>query len=341
MQQPQSAVNPSSGAQLQQQLQQQQQQQQLQQQQPRGSSGIVFTGGTTVGEYVLGSEIGHGSFATVSKGIVKRTGQSVAVKSVHRAKLTSSLLRNLESEISILKRMRHPNIVALLDCLKSRNRIHLVMEYCEVGDMAFYIKARKEYPALRAIQPTLSQPKIIIGGLKDPILRFHLGQLASAMSYLYSQKIIHRDIKPQNILLQAPSANYKLGESEQNGVYPNVKIADFGFSRTLQHAQMAETLCGSPLYMSPEVLRYEKYTNRVDLWSLGVVLYEMAVGKPPFRANNHIELLQKIDKTNDHILFPTKDGNTHGIVAKDLRVLIGGLLKKTPSDRMSFEAFFN
>ncbi|EGO26925.1 hypothetical protein SERLADRAFT_343729, partial [Serpula lacrymans var. lacrymans S7.9] len=74
-----------------------------------------------------------------------------------------------------------------------------------------------------------------------------------------------------------------------------LKIADFGFARSLPNAMMAETLCGSPLYMAPEILRYEKYDAKADLWSVGAVLYEMAVGKPPYRAMNHVELLKKIE----------------------------------------------
>lgn len=110
---------------------------------------------------------------------------------------------------------------------------------------------------------------------------------------------------------------------------------------------MAETLCGSPLYMAPEILRYEKYDAKGDLWSVGAVLYEMSVGKPPFRANNHIELLKKIEHTKA-IKFPDEDPGVGGKngesdvppVPEDIKKLIRALLKRNPAERASFDEFF-
>lgn len=115
---------------------------------------------------------------------------------------------------------------------------------------------------------------------------------------------------------------------------------------------MAETLCGSPLYMAPEILRYEKYDAKADLWSVGAVLYEMCVGKSPFRAPNHVELLRRIEKGDDRIKFPdessrqqapTADGSAPPRITRvssDLKELIRGLLKQRPAERMGFDAFF-
>lgn len=127
-----------------------------------------------------------------------------------------------------------------------------------------------------------------------------------------------------------------------------LKVADFGFARILPAATMAETLCGSPLYMAPEILRYEKYDAKVDLWSIGAVLFEMAVGKPPFRAQNHVELLRRIEKGEDRIKFPDerlpnelKQGEAIGPpVDGDIKDLIRRLLKKNPENRMPFEDLF-
>ena len=129
---------------------------------------------------------------------------------------------------------------------------------------------------------------------------------------------------------------------------PILKVADFGFARSLPNAMMAETLCGSPLYMAPEILRYEKYDAKADLWSVGAVLYEMSVGKPPFRAMNHIELLKKIEHTKA-IKFPDEDpggaGTKNGAgdapsVPDDIKKLIRSLLKRNPAERASFDEFF-
>ena len=125
-----------------------------------------------------------------------------------------------------------------------------------------------------------------------------------------------------------------------------MKVADFGFARSLPNAMMAETLCGSPLYMAPEILRYEKYDAKADLWSVGAVLYEMAVGKPPFRAMNHIELLKRIEHTKT-IKFPdevpgTRSGPTDNpFVPEDIKKLIRALLKRNHAERASFDEFFS
>lgn len=132
-----------------------------------------------------------------------------------------------------------------------------------------------------------------------------------------------------------------------------LKVADFGFARSLPAATLAETLCGSPLYMAPEILRYEKYDAKVDLWSVGAVLFEMAVGKPPFKALNHVELLKKIERNEDRIRFPDEeplsrdemedysDIKNAPPVAPDIKELIRKLLKKKPVMRMSFNEFFD
>lgn len=132
-----------------------------------------------------------------------------------------------------------------------------------------------------------------------------------------------------------------------------LKVADFGFARSLPAAALAETLCGSPLYMAPEILRYEKYDAKADLWSVGAVLFEMAVGKPPFKATNHVELLKKIERNDDRIRFPDEEPSSRDEmedysdlrnappVAQDIKELIRKLLKKKPVMRMGFNEFFD
>ncbi|KAF9997453.1 Serine/threonine-protein kinase, partial [Modicella reniformis] len=215
------------------------------------------------------------------------------------------------------------------------------MEYCSQGDLSQFIKKRGNgFPSL---------PPPPGGGLHEVVVRHFLKQLASAMEFLRSNNLIHRDLKPQNLLLH-PSRN-----SREGGGYglPLLKVADFGFARSLPHLSLAETLCGSPLYMAPEILRYEKYDAKADLWSVGTVLYEMSAGKPPFRAQNHVELLKKIERAQDTITFPGEPGaedrtgsssspshHSSMQISEDIKDLIRQLLKRNPVERISFEEFF-
>ncbi|KAF9294323.1 Serine/threonine-protein kinase [Mortierella antarctica] len=271
---------------------------------------------TQVGDYIVEYEIGRGSFATVYKGHHKTTKEPVAIKSVLRSKLTKKLLENLASEINILKGIRHDHIVALVDCRETETHIHLVMEYCSQGDLSQYIKRKGDGPA--------SLPPPPEGGLHEVVVRHFLTQLASSTK---------------------EGSGYGL---------PVLKIADFGFARSLPHLSLAETLCGSPLYMAPEILRYEKYDAKADLWSVGAVLYEMCTGKPPFRAQNHVELLKRIEKAQDVINFPgevdersgssgaspSQTGHHFTPIGDDIKDLIRQLLKRNPVERISFEEFF-
>lgn len=318
-----------------------------------------------IGDFVIENEIGKGSFAVVHKGHRMQPREPVAIKIVIRKKLTPKLLDNLEGEIAILKAIHHPNIVELKECLKTETQIYLVMAFCASGDLSQYIKKRFDIyeragmaapgSLARAQKPTYPHPAD--GGLNETIVRSILTQLAAALEFMRARDIVHRDIKPQNLLLQPPDAAFlALGNPRE---IPQMKVADFGFARHLSVNALAETLCGSPLYMAPEILRFEKYDAKADLWSVGAVLFEMTVGKPPFKAANHVELLKRIERGEDKIKFP--DERSAGSLAReaarrqelgeaplppphpvsaDVKTLIRQLLRQKPVSRMSFDDFF-
>ncbi|KAF9225004.1 kinase-like protein [Gyrodon lividus] len=309
--------------------------------------------------YVIVSDIGKGSFATVYKGYHEETHHQVAIKSVRRDILTAKLLDNLQSEIEILKSLSHRHITKLIDIVRAERNIFLIMEYCAGGDLTNYIKKRGRVEGLEyAPTPAAAlqyYPHPRTGGLDEIVVRSFLRQLARALKFLRTRNLIHRDIKPQNLLL-TPAPPEELAKGHPIGV-PILKVADFGFARSLPNAMMAETLCGSPLYMAPEILRYQKYDAKADLWSVGAVLYEMCVGKPPFRAMNHVELLKKIEHSKG-VKFPDEDpsratSNSSAppstsstkpeevpVVPADIKDLIRALLKRRPAERASFEEFF-
>jgi serine/threonine-protein kinase ULK/ATG1 len=267
------------------------------------------------------------------------------------SKLTKKLKENLDTEISILKSLQHPHIVAMFSLVEKPVHFYLIMEYCQLSDLSQFMKKRTtltNWPETADIFKKYPNPET--GGLHEVLARHFLKQIASALEYLRRRNLIHRDIKPQNLLLnpsplymaRQPAEDVPLAASEHSliptvGVasLPMLKIADFGFARHLPSTSMAETLCGSPLYMAPEILRYEKYDARADLWSVGTVLYEMVVGKPPFRAQNHVELLRRIEKINDVIIFDKSLS-----IGRDMKTVIRKLLRKSPLDRLSYEDFF-
>ena len=226
------------------------------------------------------------------------------------------------------------------------------MEYCELGDLSLFIRKRDKLITNSATHELARKyPVAPNSGLNEVVTRHFLKQLASALQFLRGSNLIHRDVKPQNLLL-LPSPQWRESNKMVKQILsashdsltpaaglpslPMLKLADFGFARVLPSTSLAETLCGSPLYMAPEILRYERYDAKADLWSVGTVLFEMATGKPPFRAGNHVELLRKIEATEDVIRFPRES-----IVSQDMKHLIRALLKRNPVERISFEDFFD
>ncbi|XP_007904392.1 serine/threonine-protein kinase ULK2 isoform X2 [Callorhinchus milii] len=260
-------------------------------------------------EYNRKDLIGHGAFAVVFKGRHrKKPDWEVAVKCINKKNLSKSQIL-LGKEIKILKELQHENIVALYDVQETPNSVHLVMEYCNGGDLADYLQAK--------------------GTLSEDTIRIFLQQIAAAMRVLHSKGIIHRDLKPQNILL----SNISRKKSNVNGI--RVKIADFGFARYLQSNMMAATLCGSPMYMAPEVIMSQHYDAKADLWSIGTVIFQCLVGKPPFQANSPQDLRFFYEKNKNLVPNIPSETSSH------LGGLLLGLLQRNQKDRMDFETFFN
>uniref|UniRef100_A0A6B2EHJ6 Putative serine/threonine-protein kinase unc-51-like isoform x3 n=1 Tax=Phlebotomus kandelakii TaxID=1109342 RepID=A0A6B2EHJ6_9DIPT len=268
-----------------------------------------------VGEYEYNSKdlIGHGAFAVVFKGRHrKKANLQVAIKSITKKSLAKSQ-NLLGKEIKILKELtelHHENVVALLDCKESQLNVYLVMEYCNGGDLADYLNGR--------------------GSLSEDTIRLFLVQLAGAMKALFAKGIVHRDLKPQNILL-----SHSNGKTFPPPSKIKLKIADFGFARFLQDGNMAATLCGSPMYMAPEVIMSLQYDAKADLWSLGTIVFQCLTGKAPFQAQTPQELRNFYEK-NDGLAPKIPAGTT-----PELTDLLMGLLRRNAKDRMSFDRFFN
>lgn len=253
----------------------------------------------TVGNYILEKKLGHGSYATVYQAHHKSNGGNYAVKVISREKIGSAKLQtNLEQEIAIMKEINHENVVRLFGTFTSKNNFYLVLEFCGGGDLHNYI--------LRHTR------------LDETITRRFLIQLARGLQFLHSKGIIHRDIKPQNLLLS---------EFSPNAV---IKFADFGFAKHLQESSMAQTQCGTPLYMAPEIFDMKDYDAKADVWSIGCVLFEMCAGEPPFKGSNHRELLMNIKSKS--LRLPN-----NVTVSREITEILQRLLELDPQRRVNLD----
>lgn len=253
--------------------------------------------------YIFTEKLGKGSYATVYKAyrnVVKR--EVVAIKCVLKSSLTKSSVENLITEISILKKVKHENIVEFKDFQWDNTYIYLILEYCSGGDLSHFIRSKKRLP--------------------ESVAQRFLQQLAKALQCLRSHNIAHMDLKPQNILLSSKS-------------HPILKLGDFGLAQYLHSDTEASSLRGSPLYMAPEILLKHHYDASVDLWSVGIILYECLFGQAPYSSHTFAELAEKIKSPNP-IQIP------YGAQVSDkCRDLILCLLQRNPSKRLTFEEFFN
>lgn len=259
-----------------------------------------------VGNYELVEKIGSGSFSTVYRGQKRAQAGAelpavVAIKAIHLTRLNPKLKQAMFDEVEILSTLQHENIVSLLSTSATASTLYLVLEFCG-GDLHRYIRKHKHL-ALSTTQ-------------------HFLRELASGLEFLWRHNLIHRDLKPHNLLLVS-----------KPGALPGVKIADFGFARHLGEAKMAQTMCGSPLYMCPELLAHQNYDSKCDLWSTGVIFFEMMTGHPPYEGASPEELLLNIQRTELRI-------PPHADTSPDAVELLRRLLRRKPAERISYQEFF-
>ena len=239
--------------------------------------------------------MGEGSFGRVFRGRRRFTGQIVALKFVAKAAKSETDLAALRSEVAILRRLDHENIVLLLDFFETARDIVLVTEFAH-GELLAVLAAD--------------------GALALNTVRSVARQLVAALRYLASARVMHRDLKPQNCLVCS------------RGV---IKLADFGFARELgAHSTMLSSIKGTPLYMAPEMLApHASYSENADVWGLGVLIFELAAGKPPFYAASLAELVNVIVADTPP---PIPDGwDMH------LASFVRSCLQRTPTKRPSWE----
>ncbi|KAJ9170299.1 hypothetical protein P3X46_018418 [Hevea brasiliensis] len=258
-----------------------------------------------VGDYILKSKLGGSSLSSVWKAEHRVTGEEVAVKQVYLSKLNKHLKNCLDCELNFLSSVNHPNIISLFDVFQVESCIFLVLEFCKGGNLASYIRLH--------------------GRVQEEITRRFMQQLGAGLEILQSHHIIHRDLKPENILLSGQEADVIL------------KIADFGLSRSVQPGKHVETVCGSSLYMAPEVLQFQGYDDKVDMWSVGAILFELLNGYPPFHGRTNFQLLQNIKSCTCLPFSQFILQELH----PDCIDMCSRLLSINPAHRLSFDEFYH
>lgn len=217
--------------------------------------------------YEIGRLLGQGTFAKVYYGRSIQTQESVAIKMIDKEKVIRvGLMNQIKREISVMRLVRHPNIVKLYEVMATKTKIYFVMEYAKGGELF---------------------NKVSKGKLKEDVARKYFQQLINAVDFCHSRGVYHRDLKPENLLLD---------ENE------NLKISDFGLSALAESKQqdgLLHTTCGTPAYVAPEVINRKGYDGaKADTWSCGVILYVLLAGYLPFHDSNLVEMYRKIGKAD-------------------------------------------
>jgi calcium/calmodulin-dependent protein kinase I len=227
---------------------------------PNSSSGMRFDE-----LYRLKGVLGTGAFSTVREGFHRSSNTvSFAVKCINRKKLSEEDEAALLDEVSILKEMKHENIIRLFDFFEEPSTYYLVMERMRGGELFDRIVAKAYYNEKEARDTC----KIVL----------------EAVCYCHENHVAHRDLKPENLLL--------LSDMDDSAV----KIADFGFAKKVYEPNSLTTQCGTPGYVAPEILEGTAYDQRADMWSVGVILYILLGGYPPFIESTQRDLFRKIRK---------------------------------------------
>lgn len=256
-----------------------------------------------VGDYAYNHQalLGTGAFGKVYLGKELKTKTLVAIKILENDQITDPYLKEaLVKEITLMKKLKSENIVRFLDTFKSVNHTYIIQEFCNGGDFRHYLTKKGKIPE----------------GESRQILRDFLNGFAELVKLGY----LHRDLKPENILIN-------------DNVF---KLADFGFATQVQNFQntLLKTVVGTPLYMSPQILCHENYTTKSDVWSMGLIYYEMLCGKTPWPARDQLDLIQNIKKMPIRFPFDVKISD----VSKEF---IKGCLQHEEKNRFGWEEIFN
>eukprot|EP01017_Pseudomicrothorax_dubius_P024123 TRINITY_DN2567_c0_g2_i2.p1 TRINITY_DN2567_c0_g2~~TRINITY_DN2567_c0_g2_i2.p1 ORF type:complete len:383 (-),score=53.78 TRINITY_DN2567_c0_g2_i2:467-1615(-) len=242
-------------------------------------------------------EIGKGSYGTVFLVKEKASGMTYALKTISKVAIKErTSVTSLKREIKLQKKLKHPNIIELVCTFEDETNVYMVLEYAPRGTLFHYLRSK--------------------GRLNEEEALIIFKQTCMAVEFLHQQKIIHRDLKPENILLD---------------VGGNVKLCDFGWAAEIDSDGLTG-FCGTIEYMPPEMIQGRTYDQSLDIWCLGILLYELLCGHSPFRRNTDKETCERI--VSGEVVTFTAD------VSEDARNLIQSILSPFPQMRPSFDEIF-
>ena len=279
-----------------------------------------------IDDYTLENKIGKGSFGEVYLTTQKGSNKLFATKKMQKSiVLQPKVKKFFNNEIKILQSIDHPNIIKLYKIKQTINSYYLIFDLCNGGNLTSCLdKYKKKYHL----------------PFTQEIVQHIMTQIVNGLRYLHNSKILHRDIKLDNLLLDFEN---KDDLENLNILKAKVKIIDFGFARFLEDNTLAESTLGSPIYMDPQILQKLNkidnntsfgYDQKADIWSLGAVCYEMLIGSPPFTASNLKELIDNIKKGNYSIPNNLK-------LSKEAISFINGMLQFNPQARLDINALAN
>ncbi|KAI3659895.1 hypothetical protein MP638_003395 [Amoeboaphelidium occidentale] len=245
--------------------------------------------------------LGKGGFGYVYQALHRKTGKQVAVKMINKRKIKEAgMLQRVRKEIEIQQQLQHPSILELHGFFEDDNYVYLVTELCEGGELYRFLQQKRRRPDEK------------LGCLSEPEARGLMIQVVNGLLFLQSKGILHRDLKLSNLLLTKSL---------------DVKIADFGLAVQLSqmHSSEQKTMCGTPNFVSPEMLSRQPYGLASDVWALGCLFYTLLCGRTPFESDEVKETLMKVQKAEYEI---------PGHVSEEARDLITKMLRKNPNDRI-------